>query len=186
MKIIETAHPELKMLLPALCGDHRGNFMETYSQKAFEQAGISTNFVQDNQSFTAQKGTLRGLHFQNNPLAQTKLVRVIRGAVYDIAVDVRVGSPHYLQWIKVELSAENRLQLLIPRGFAHGFLTLTDDVEFIYKVDQFYSPEHDRSIRFDDPQIAVEWGITDPILSEKDLRAPLLIDSDCNFCYHTV
>ena len=165
-------------------GDHRGYFMETYSTRAFEQIGITAVFVQDNQSFTAQKGTLRGIHFQNAPMAQAKLVRVTRGAVMDVAVDLRRGSPTYRQWAAVELSAGNKRMLYLPRGFGHGFKTLTDDVEFCYKVDNLYSKEHDRGIRFDDPSIGVAWGeVTEDLLSAKDLHAPLLEESDCNFIY---
>lgn len=183
MKRIETKLHGVYILEPKVYGDHRGYFMETYSQKVFSELGIDAVFVQDNESFTAKKGTLRGLHFQNEPMAQAKLVRVLSGAVMDVAVDLRKGSPTYLQWEAVELSAENKRMFYLPRGFAHGFLTLTDDVTFVYKVDRLYSPACDRSIRFDDPQIGVEWGIAAPILSQKDLDAPLLKDSDCNFTY---
>lgn len=155
--------------------------METYSLPVLAEMGIDTVFVQDNQSYTKEMGTLRGLHFQKDPMCQAKLVRVVRGAVADVAVDLRLGSPTYLRWVKVELSAENKRMLYIPRGFAHGFVTLTPDVEFVYKVDNLYSKECDRSIRFDDPTIGVNWGISQPILSEKDLRAPLLADSDTDF-----
>ena len=155
--------------------------MESWSKKTMEAHGLNCDFVQDNQSYTARKGTLRGIHFQQYPMAQTKLVRVTRGAVMDVAVDLRKDSPTYRQWVAVELSAENRKQLLIPQGFGHAFLTLTDDVEFVYKCDNFYSKEHDRNIRFDDPELGVEWGIAEPILSEKDAAAPFLKDSDCNF-----
>ena len=178
-KIVDTKLPEVKTLEPDVFGDHRGWFMESWSKSKFEEMGIHLDFVQDNQSFTAKKGTLRGLHFQNGEWSQAKLVRVVAGAV----VDLRKGSPTYLQWVGVELSAENKRQLLIPRGFAHGFVTLTDNVEFVYKVDNDYNKESDRSVRFDDPSIGVEWGIADPILSEKDLKAPLLKDSDCSFVY---
>ena len=146
-----------------------------------EQASLSFAFLQDNHSFSAQKGTLRGLHFQKNPFAQAKLVRCARGAILDVAVDIRQGSPSFGRWTAVELSAGNKKQLLIPRGFAQGFLTLTDDVEILYKADQYYSPEADRSIVWNDPAIGVEWGITNPILSQKDASAPLLADSDANF-----
>jgi len=183
MKKIETALPEVFIIEPQVFGDHRGYFMETYNEAKFHELGITNVFVQDNQSFTAQKGTLRGLHFQNDPMAQAKLVRCGRGAVLDVAVDIRKGSPNYLKWVAVELSAENQRMLFIPRGFAHGFVTLTDDVEFIYKVDNLYSKENDRGIRFDDPAIGVEWGVEDPILSQKDTMSPLLKDSDCNFVY---
>jgi len=183
MKKIETAIPGVYIIEPQVFGDHRGYFMETYSTEKFHAIGIDNEFVQDNQSFTAQKGTLRGLHFQNDPMAQAKLVRVIRGAVLDVAVDIRKGSPTYKHWVSVELSAENKRMFFIPRGFAHGFVTLTDDVEFVYKVDNLYSKECDRGIRFNDPDIGVDWGIDDPILSQKDTTSPFLKDSDCNFTY---
>ena len=174
----------LCIIEPTLHGDSRGYFMETYSTRAFHELGIDAVFVQDNQSFTAQKGTLRGIHFQNAPMAQAKLVRVTRGAVMDVVVDLRKGSPTYLKWQAVELSAENKRMLYIPRGFGHGFKTLTDDVEFCYKVDNLYSKEHDRGIRFDDPTIGVDWGeVVEELLSQKDTTSPLLSDSDCNFVY---
>ena len=181
MNVIETKLPGVVIVEPQVFGDHRGWFMESWSQKTMEAHGLNCDFVQDNQSYTARKGTLRGIHFQQYPMAQTKLVRVTRGAVMDVAVDLRKDSPTYKQWVAVELSAENKKQLLIPQGFGHAFLTLTDDVEFVYKCDNFYSKEHDRNIRFDDPELGVEWGIADPILSEKDAAAPFLKDSDCNF-----
>ena len=183
MKKIDSELPEVYIIEPQVFGDHRGWFMETWSEAKYKELGINKCFVQDNHSYTAKKGTLRGLHFQNNPMAQCKIVRCIAGAVMDVAVDFRKGSPNYLKWVAVELSADNKRQLLIPRGFAHGFLTLTDNVEFVYKVDNLYSMECDRSIRFDDSTIGVDWGINNPILSEKDLNAPLLADSDCNFVY---
>ncbi len=181
MKRIETKLPGVYIVEPQVHGDHRGYFMETYSTKAFSDIGIDAVFVQDNQSFTAQKGTLRGIHFQNHPMAQAKLVRVTRGAVWDVAVDLRKGSPTYKQWVGVELSAENKRMLFIPRGFGHGFVTLTDDVEFCYKVDNLYSRECDRGIRFNDPDIGVEWGVSEPVLSQKDKTSPMLAQSDCNF-----
>ncbi len=183
MKRIETALPGVMILEPVVHGDHRGYFMETYSYPTVSAFGIDQVFVQDNQSFTAAKGTIRALHFQNNPMSQSKLVRANRGAVADVAVDLRKGSPTYLQWVMVELSEENRRMLYVPRGFAHGFQTLTDNVEFLYKVDASYSSEHDRSIRYDDPQIGVTWPLANPSLSEKDIAAPLLAQSDCNFRY---
>lgn len=183
MNRIDTKLDGVCIIEPEVHGDHRGYFMETYSARAFADMGIDTVFVQDNQSFSVQKGVLRGLHFQNPPMAQAKLVRVTRGAVMDVIVDLRRGSPTYLQWVAVELSAENRRMVYIPRGFGHGYLTLTANVEFVYKVDNLYSPEHDRSIRYDDPAIGVEWGVTAPVLSGKDERAPLLRDSDCGFVY---
>ncbi len=184
MEKIATALPGVFIIEPKVFGDQRGYFMETYSQKAFHDMGIDNVFVQDNQSFTAHRGVLRGIHFQNNPMAQAKLVRVTRGAVMDVAVDLRKGSPTYRQWVAVELSAENKRMLFIPRGFGHGFRTLTDDVEFCYKVDNLYSRECDRGIRFNDPAIGVEWGeVVEKLLSQKDTTSPLLADSDCNFVY---
>ena len=135
MNVIETKLPGVVIVEPQVFGDHRGWFMESWSQKTMADNGLNVNFVQDNQSYTARKGTLRGIHFQQYPMAQTKLVRVTRGAVMDVAVDLRKDSPTYRQWVAVELSAENKKQLLIPQGFGHAFLTLTDDVEFVYKCD---------------------------------------------------
>ena len=187
MKRIETVLPGVCVIEPDVHGDHRGYFMETYNQQAFHELGIDTVFVQDNQSYTAQAGTLRGIHFQNSPMAQAKLVRVTRGTVLDVAVDLRKGSPTYRQWVSVELSAENKRMLYIPRGFGHGFRTLTPDVEFTYKVDNLYSRECDRGIRFDDPAIGVDWGeVHTELLSAKDTQSPLLKDSDCNFVYGEV
>lgn len=183
MEIIRTELPEVCIIEPKVFGDHRGYFMETWSKREMERLGFSLDFVQDNESFTAEKGTVRGIHFQLDPMAQAKIVRVSQGAVLDVAVDLRKGSPFYKKWVAVELSAENHRQLLLPRGFGHGFVSLTDDVMFLYKVDNAYSPECDRSIRFDDPEIGVTWGVSDPILSLKDQKAPLLADSDCNFVY---
>lgn len=183
MEIIKTNHKDVLIFQPKRFGDHRGWFMETYSYEKLKAHGVDHTFIQDNQSFSAQKGTLRGLHFQNNPKAQTKLVRCSRGAILDVAVDIRQGSPDYGKWVAVELTADNGKQLLVPKGFAHGFLTLTDDVEVQYKVDEYYAPECDRSIRYDDPDFAVDWGSIEPILSDKDLKAPLSKDCDCNFTY---
>lgn len=182
MKIIETKIPEVKIIEPDVFGDYRGYFFETWSQNKYAELGFEPK--QDNESFTAKKGTIRGLHFQQSPMAQAKIVRVVKGAVLDVAVDLRKGSPTYKQWVGVELTEENKRQFYIPQGFAHGFLTLTDNVIFCYKVDNLYSKECDRSVRFDDKEIGVEWGVTDPILSEKDLSAPTLANSDCNFVYN--
>lgn len=183
MKVTKTELEGVLVVEPQVFGDNRGWFTETYTQNKFEQAGIDTVFVQDNQSYSAQKGTLRGLHFQNAPHAQTKLLRCTRGRIMDVAADIRKGSPQFGKWVAVELTAENHKQLYIPKGFAHGFVTLTDDVEVQYKVDDYYAPDCDRSIRFDDPAIGVEWNCENPVLSAKDLKAPLLRDSDCNFVY---
>ena len=183
MKVIETEIPGVLVIEPDVFGDHRGWFCETWNRQKLHDAGIDADFVQDNQSYTKAKGTLRGLHFQQNPMSQAKLVRVVRGAVLDVAVDLRKGSPTYLKHVGVELSAENKRQFFIPKGFAHGFLTLTDDVEFVYKVDAPYAPDCDRSVRFDDPEIGVDWPCEEPILSDKAKKAPLLRDSDCNFVF---
>jgi len=181
MKITETKLEGVLILEPKVFGDSRGWFTETYSKKVLEEYGIDINFVQDNHSFSAQKNTLRGLHFQTNPKAQTKLVRCTKGRILDVAVDLRKNSLTYKQWISIELTENNKKQLLIPKGFAHGFLTLTQDVEVQYKVDEYYSPECDRSIRFDDQELDVDWGNKEPILSIKDLNALFLCDSDVNF-----
>lgn len=184
MKKTETKLKGVYIIEPQVFGDARGYFMETWSTRNFEELGLHYDFVQDNQSYSAKKGVLRGIHFQNAPMAQAKLVRVIRGAVMDVAVDLRKGSPTFLQWTAVELSAENKKMLMIPRGFGHGFKTLTDDVEFCYKVDNLYSRECDRGIRFDDPDIGVDWGdVAEEMLSAKDISAPLYKDSDCNFSF---
>lgn len=181
MNLIETKLKGVYIVEPQVFGDDRGWFMETYS--AIKTPEIVCDFVQDNQSYSKEKGILRGIHFQNGDHAQAKLVRVIRGSVLDVAIDLRKGSPTYKQWVAVELSSENKKQLFIPRGFGHGFVTLSNDVEFVYKTDNYYNHESDRSIRFDDPEIGVEWGIENPILSEKDKKAPFLKDSDCTFIY---
>lgn len=185
MKVIKTKIEGLLIIEPDVHGDHRGFFMETYSKKRYIEAGIDADFVQDNVSFSAKKGTLRGLHWQNAPMAQAKLVSCQKGTIIDVAVDLRKDSPTYKQWVSVELSENNKRQFFIPRGFAHGFLTLSDDVLFTYKVDNYYSKECDRGIRYNDPDINVDWGslldgIT-PILSDKDRDNPILADSDCNF-----
>lgn len=181
MKIIQTTIKDVLIIEPDVFGDQRGWFSESYNKQKLRELGVDIDFVQDNHSYSKEKGTLRGLHFQNSPKAQSKLIRCTKGTVLDVAVDLRKKSPTYKQWVAVELSVENKRQLLIPKGFAHGFLTLTEDVEFQYKVDEYYSKEHDRSIRFDDPEIGIEWQINNPILSDKDKNAPLLKDSDCNF-----
>ncbi|WP_252229329.1 dTDP-4-dehydrorhamnose 3,5-epimerase [Clostridium sp. ZBS15] len=179
MNLIKTKLEGVYIVEPKVFGDERGWFMETYSK--IKTPEIACDFIQDNHSYSKEKGILRGIHFQNGEYAQAKLVRCVRGAVLDVAVDLRKNSLTYKQWIAVELSAENKKQLFIPRGFGHGFVTLTNDVEFVYKTDNYYNYESDRSIRFNDPEIGVEWGIENPILSEKDKKAPLLQEIDCSF-----
>lgn len=184
MKTIETKLQGVYILEPKVFGDNRGWFMESWSERTLLDAGIPRyNWVQDNQSYSSQQGVLRGLHFQKGEAAQAKLVRCTKGAVLDVVVDLRKGSPSYLQWIAVELSADNKKQLLIPQGFAHGFLTLTDEVEFLYKTDNYYDPQADRSIVWNDHSIGIDWGVQQPILSDKDVKAPLLKDCDVDFVY---
>ena len=174
---MQVTKPDLEGVLilePKVFGDARGWFMETWSARKFQAAGLTFEFVQDNQSYSAQKGTLRGLHYQTAPFAQTKLVRCTRGKLLDVAVDIREGSETFAKWVAVELTAENKKQLLIPRGFAHGFLTLTDDVEIQYKADNFYAPTCDGNIRWDDAEIKIEWPFAPTILADKDAKAPTL------------
>lgn len=181
MEITKTKLDGVVIIEPAVFGDKRGFFMESWSKRAFAEAGLDYDFVQDNHSASTVKGTLRGIHFQRGDKAQAKLVRCTKGAVLDVAVDLRPGSPTYKQWVSVELSEENKRQLLIPRGFGHGFLTLTDEVEFMYKADNFYAPEADGGIRWNDPELAVDWGIAEPILSDKDSKSPWLKDAVTGF-----
>ena len=174
MKLIETKLKDCYILEPDRFGDNRGWFSESYNKKVFEDLGLNYDFVQENESFSAKKGVLRGLHFQNEPYTQAKIVRCTRGAVYDVAVDIRHDSPSYGMWVGVELSEENGRQLLIPRGFLHGFQTLTDNVKFAYKCDNYYNKESDGGVMYNDPDIGVVWPIEDPILSEKDKHHPKL------------
>lgn len=183
MNVIKTDVLDVFILEPQVFGDHRGWFMESWSIRAMEAHGLYYNFVQDNQSFSATKGTLRGIHFQRGNTAQAKIVRCTRGSVLDVAVDLRQGSPTFKKWVAVELSAENNRQLLIPRGFGHGFLTLTDDVEFLYKADNPYSPSAEGSILWNDTELGVNWGIQTPIVSEKDGAAPKLNETILDFMY---
>lgn len=180
-----------KVLLvrPKRFGDDRGWFSEVYNEKAFAAYGISDRFVQDNHSLSVPAGTLRGLHFQTAPYEQAKLVRCIRGKIFDVAVDIRLGSPSFGQWVGAELSAENGHQLYVPSGFAHGFVTLEPSTEVTYKVSNLYSPENDGGILWNDPQIGIKWplpGGNEPILSSKDARQPLLGDFNSPFVYDGV
>ncbi len=176
MKITKTKLDGVIIIEPDIFGDNRGFFMESWNKEKMAELGLDYDFVQDNHSKSTVKGTLRGIHFQKGDKAQAKLVRCIKGVVLDVAVDLRKNSPTFKQWVGVELSAENKKQLLIPRGFGHGFITLTDDVEFLYKADNYYAPEADAGIRWNDPNIGVEWGVENPILSEKDKKNPFLKD----------
>ncbi|AMC94017.1 dTDP-4-dehydrorhamnose 3,5-epimerase [Erysipelothrix larvae] len=181
MNKTETKLEGCVILEPKVFGDHRGWFMESYSKNTVESLGLNYDFVQDNHSYSKMKGVLRGIHLQNAPYAQAKLVRCTRGAILDVAVDLREDSKTYKQWISVELSAENQKQLMIPRGFGHAFVTLSDDVEVQYKADNFYDYPSDRSIRYDDPELNIDWGIDNPVLSDKDKAAPFLNDADIKF-----
>lgn len=178
MKITKTKLEGVVIIEPEVFGDNRGFFMESWNKRKMAEEGLDYDFVQDNHSKSTVKGTLRGIHFQKGDKAQAKMVRCVKGAVLDIAVDLRKNSPTFKQWVGVELSEENKKQLLIPRGFGHGFVTLTDDVEFLYKADNYYAPEADAGVRWNDPEIDVEWGVENPILSEKDRKNPFL--KECN------
>jgi dTDP-4-dehydrorhamnose 3,5-epimerase len=178
LQVEATAIPDVKVVTPRKFGDHRGFFSETYNRKAFLAAGIDLNFVQDNHSLSAEAGTLRGLHFQSHPFAQDKLVRVTRGRILDVAIDIRRSSPTFGKHVAVELSAENWRQLLIPIGFAHGLLTLEPNTEVLYKVTNLYSQPNDLGLAWDDPDIAIDWPIPAEkvILSDKDRKQPRLRD----------
>ncbi|WP_459186913.1 dTDP-4-dehydrorhamnose 3,5-epimerase [Parabacteroides sp. APC149_11_2_Y6] len=185
MTYIETEIPGVWIIEPKVFEDARGYFMEAWKKEEFEQHVGKINFVQDNESCSS-KGVLRGLHYQLAPYSQSKLVRVIKGTVLDVAVDLRVGSPTFGKYVSVELSGENKRQFFVPQGFAHGFHVLSDEAVFTYKVDNPYTPSHERGIRFDDPSVGVDWGITDPAvvnLSDKDRNAPLLKDAELNFTF---
>lgn len=186
MNVIKTDILDVYILEPKVFGDKRGWFMESWSKKKMEEAGLFYDFVQDNQSFSSVKGTIRGIHFQKGEHCQAKLVRCAKGSVLDVAVDLRKGSPTYKKWVAVELSAENKRQLLIPRGFGHGFVTLTDEVEFLYKADNYYCYESEGSVRWNDPEIGVDWGIDNPIVSDKDAVAPLFDDDKNEYFVYEV
>lgn len=181
MNIICLPLNEALVIEPKVHGDSRGFFMESYNDSLFKQHDITYNFIQDNQSLSAEAGVLRGLHYQLNPKAQTKLIRVLTGAIYDVIVDIRKSSPTFGRWIGVILSEYNHRQLLVPKGFAHGFCTLVPNTQVLYKVDEYYSPENDRGILWNDPALGIDWPTSSPILSDKDQRHPLLKDAEMNF-----
>lgn len=183
MQIEPTALPEVLILTPRRFGDARGWFTESWNAARMAEAGLDLPWMQDNHSFSAAKGTLRGLHYQSPPRAQDKLVRCTRGAILDVAVDIRTGSPTFGRHVAIELTADNGRQLLVPKGFLHGFVTLTDDTEVQYKCTDLYAPDHDGAVRWDDPALAIDWGTTTPILSDKDARASLLADIGQPFRY---
>lgn len=184
MEIIETKLSGVKLFKPRRFGDHRGFFAETYSRRVYTEKGVGDEFLQDNHSLSTAVGTVRGLHFQAPPHAQAKLVRCGRGAIFDVAVDIRRGSATYGRWVGYTLSAENGAQLYIPAGFAHGFATRMPDSEIVYKCSDYYAPETEGSLRWDDPEIGIEWPLTSaPVLSEKDAQAPLLADFNSPFTF---
>ena len=176
MEVMVTDIPDVLLLRPKIFSDHRGYFCETYSQRQFFEHGLNLDFVQDNEAFSRQAGVVRGLHFQAPPMAQTKVVRVLHGAVFDVVVDLRQNSSTFGKWQGFILSAENRQQLLIPKGLAHGYMTMVSDTLFFYKVDTFYSPKHDGGIFWNDPDLGIKWPDLEPILSKKDTHMPLLRD----------
>lgn len=180
MEIRTTALDGVLEIVPVRRYDPRGFFSETYNRQRYAQAGISIDFVQDNHSHSAHRNVLRGLHYQLPPHAQDKLISVVRGAIFDVAVDIRRGSPTFGRWVSVELSAAKWNQLLVPKGFAHGYLTLEDETEVVYKVSDIYSPAHERAIRYDDPDIGIGWpsGTDEFLVSEKDAKAPPFADAE--------
>ena len=184
MNIETTSLPGVLILTPPRFGDNRGFFSESWNRRSLAQQGIAIDFVQDNHSLSIAPGTLRGLHFQTPPHAQAKLVRCGRGALYDVAVDIRRGSPTYGHWVGVDLSFENGRQLLIPAGFLHGFVTRQPETEIIYKCSDYYAPQCDAAVRFDDPDLGIDWGLdAPPILSDKDAAAPRLRDLPAYFTW---
>lgn len=184
MKITQTELPGVLVLEPARFGDARGFFSESWNRRTLAGQGIEMDFVQDNHSMSETTGTLRGLHFQTPPHAQAKLVRCARGALYDVAVDIRVGSPTYGRWFGIDLTFENGLQLLIPAGFLHGFVTRAPQTEIAYKCNDYYAPDCDRTVAWDDPGIGIDWGLEGPpVLSAKDTGAPRLADIDNPFVW---
>ena len=176
MQIETTELDGVVILTPQRFGDARGWFSETWNAARMVAVGLGLDFVQDNHSMSAEVGTLRGLHYQRPPHAQDKLVRCTRGAIFDVAVDFRVGSASYGKWVGVDLTAENGRQLLVPKGFLHGFVTRMADTEVQYKCTDVYAPDCDGAVRWDDPDIGIDWGVTQPVLSAKDAAAPLLRD----------
>jgi len=187
MDVMSLDIPEVKILKPKKFGDHRGFFSETFNRETLREAGVDLDFVQDNHSFSAEMATLRGLHFQTSPFAQDKLVRVVRGSILDVAVDIRKGSPTFGQYVSAEISATEWNQILVPVGFAHGVITLEPNTEILYKVSNLYSPEHDKGLLWSDPAIGIEWPFPDDqiVLSDKDKVQPLLQDLPDYFDYRT-
>jgi dTDP-4-dehydrorhamnose 3,5-epimerase len=176
MKFTETELKGVWLIEPVVHGDARGFFLESFTAREMEALGLPGNFVQDNHARSLAPGVLRGIHFQKPPFAQSKLVRVVRGSVFDVVVDLRKASPTFGKWYGLTLSEENKKMLFVPKGFGHAYCTLTPDSEFLYKVDAYYSPENDAGIRWNDPEIAIKWPVSSPTLSPKDLTLPFLKD----------
>jgi dTDP-4-dehydrorhamnose 3,5-epimerase len=185
MEVVELSIPGVKLFTPRKHGDARGFFSETYSRPEFARAGVDVEFVQDNHSLSAERHTVRGLHYQTTPFEQAKLVRVLRGRIFDVAVDIRRASPTYGRWVGAEISADRWNQIFVPVGFAHGFCTLEPATEVVYKVSAPYAPNHDRALRWDDPTLAVEWPVDrdGAVLSDKDRQAPLFEGFESPFEY---
>jgi dTDP-4-dehydrorhamnose 3,5-epimerase len=185
VNVLSTNLQDVKIIEMAVYGDHRGFFTESYTKEKFADAGITIDFIQDNHSLSVEPGVLRGMHFQRTPKAQTKIVRAVTGVIYDVLVDMRIGSPTYGKWEGYILSEHNHRQLLVPKGFAHGFVTLTPNCNVQYKVDEYFSKEHDGGIAFDDPEIGIQWPmpLNKLVLSEKDKQHPTLSEFDNPFIW---
>lgn len=183
MRIEPTALADVLVLTPQRHGDARGFFSESWNRARMEEAGLDHDFVQDNHSVSAEAGTLRGLHYQSPPRAQAKLVRCGRGALWDVAVDFRAGSPGFGRWVGVDLTFENGRQLLIPAGFLHGFVTRVPDTEIVYKCTDYYAPDREGAVAWDDPELGIDWGVEAPVLSGRDARAPRLADVPSPFAW---
>ena len=185
MKVIKTDFSGLMVVEPKIFGDARGYFFESYSEKVMTDAGIQTVFRQDNQSFS-KYGVIRGLHFQLNPHSQTKLIRVVEGAIYDVALDLRKGSPTFGKWFGIELSAENKRQLYIPQGFAHGFSVLSEQTTILYKCDNFYNPQSEGGVLYNDPALGIDWKVdaANAVVSDKDRNLPIFSRVETNFVYN--
>jgi dTDP-4-dehydrorhamnose 3,5-epimerase len=184
MKVTKTDIPEVLIIEPSIFKDSRGYFFESYNEGKFNEHGITSKFVQDNQS-KSSRGVVRGLHYQLNPYAQAKLIRVLQGKIYDVAVDIRKGSPTFGKWVGVELSCENKLQLLIPRGFAHGFSVLSETATILYKCDELYNAASERGILFNDDSLKIDWklNLSEYIVSDKDMKQPKFENAEMNFIY---
>jgi dTDP-4-dehydrorhamnose 3,5-epimerase len=181
MRITHTTLSGVWLLEPIVFGDSRGYFIESYNKRRFHELGIGFDLLQDNESVSLDAGTLRGLHYQLDPMGQTKVVRVLSGAIYDVAVDIRKSSSTYGEWLGFVLTAENKRQLVVPRGFAHGICTLVPNTKILYKVDNYYSSQHDRGIIWNDAELKIDWPVSEPILSDKDREQPTLANAENNF-----